>query len=223
MTTHRLPEHLDLETAADALALPTGAVAALAATGFIAATDPDGPSPGFQLADLKAFVARNADNGSGGALHRALAPELQPEELVDLLDERAEHMAARLLKMYEIVFPQAASWSPERQARFVQITKERFEAILSIAALGNEFEPSLIQDLEQIGAAAALGKVKLPQILAMLRVSRDLVVQNAIELADTDERPGGYALSLLLTRILPAMDRLSDALTAGYWEAMFPG
>ncbi|HMC40652.1 MAG TPA: hypothetical protein VKI19_13380, partial [Acidimicrobiales bacterium] len=64
--------------------------------------------------------------------------------------------------------------------------------------------------------------VKLPQILTMLRVSRDLVVQNAIDLADSGERHGGYALSLLLTRILPAMDRLGDALTAGYWEAMFP-
>lgn len=222
MTMHHLPEHLDLDTAADALALPSSTVAALATAGFIASSDPAGPSPRFQLADLKAFIARNADNGSGGALHRALTPDLEPEELVDLLDERAEHMAARLLKMYEVVFPQAASWSPERQGKFVLTTKQRFEAILAIAALGNEFEPELIADLEQIGAAAAQGKVKLPQILAMLRVSRDLVVQNAIELAASDERQGGHALSLLLTRILPAMDRLSDALTAGYWEAMFP-
>ena len=221
MTTH-LPDHLDLDTAADALALPSSTVADLAAAGFIASTDPSGPAPHFQLADVKAFVARHAENGSGGAIHRALTPDMEPEELVGLLDERAEHMAARLLKMYEIVFPQAASWSPERQAKFVLTTKQRFEEILSIAAYGNEFDADLILDLEQIGAAAAQGKVKLPQILAMLRVSRDLVVQNAIELSETDERHGGHALSLLLTRILPAMDRLADALTAGYWEHMFP-
>jgi hypothetical protein len=222
MPPHPLPEQLDLETAADALALPASTVAALAAAGFVAASDPTGSSPRFQLADLKAFVARNADNGSGEAIHRALTQDMQPEELVDLLDERAEHMAIRLLKMYGIVFPQALSWSIERQTRFVQTTKERFEAILSIAALGSEFEPDLLMDLEGIGAAAARAKVPLPQILAMLRVSRDLVVQNAIELAENDERHGGHALSLLLTRILPAMDQMSDALTAGYWEAMFP-
>ena len=222
MTTHHSPEHLDLQAAADALALSPSAVASLASAGFIASTDPTGSTARFQRADVKAFLARNADNGSGGALHRALTPDMEPEELVDLLDERAEHMAARLLKMYELVFPQAASWPAERQARFVLRTKERFEAILSIAALGNEFDPGLIRDLEEIGAAAAKGKVKLPQILAMLRVSRDLVVQNAIDLAENDDRQGGHALSLLLTRILPAMDRLADALTAGYWEAMFP-
>jgi hypothetical protein len=51
-------------------------------------------------------------------------------------------------------------------------------------------------------------------------MSRDLVVQNAVELAGDGERHGGFALSLLLTRILPAMDRISDALTEGYWETL---
>jgi hypothetical protein len=222
MTTHHLPEHLDLQTAAGTVSLPADAVEALVAAGYLAVAHPVGPEPRFQLPDLKAFVARNSDNGSGGAIHRALNPDMEPEELVDLLDERAEHMAARLLKMYEIVFPQARSWSPERQAKFVLRTKERFEAILAIAALGEKFDPGLIHELEQIGAASARSNVKLPQILAMLRVSRDLVVQNAIDLAASGDRHGGHALSLLLTRILPAMDRLSDALTAGYWEAMFP-
>jgi hypothetical protein len=30
-------------------------------------------------------------------------------------------------------------------------------------------------------------------------------------------------LSLLLTRILPAMDRLTDALAQGYWAALMHG
>jgi len=64
--------------------------------------------------------------------------------------------------------------------------------------------------------------VELPQILTLLRVSRDLVVQNAIDLAQRDDREGSQALSLLMTRILPVIDRLGDALTAGYWNAMFP-
>ena len=222
MTTHQFPPQLDLDAAADAVALPADAVQALVAAGYLAAADGDDREPRFYVPDVKAFVARNADNGSGGALQRALAPDMKPQELVELVADRAEHMASRLLKMYMTVFPKAASWPVERQARFVQVTKARFEAILSVAALGDHFDPDLIADLEQIGAAAARSSVKLPQILVMLRVSRDLVVQNAIEMAGSGDRHGGPALSLLLTRILPAMDRLSDALTAGYWEAMFP-
>lgn len=222
MSTHHSPKRLDVETAAALVALPPAAVEALAAAGYIAGSmDADGHRA-FDLAELKAFVARNADTGSGGRLHRSLIPDLGTEELVELLDERAEHMAARLLKMYATVFPQAGSWSASTQTKFVKRTKDRFEAILAIAALGDPFEPEFVEDMQEIGASAARSGVKLPQILTMLRVSRDLVVQNAIDLAENGERPGGHALSLLLTRILPAMDRIGDALTAGYWEAMFP-
>lgn len=221
MTTRRPLRTMDLDSAAETVGLPAAAVESLAAAGYLAASEgADGPS--FELADLKAFVARNADHGSGQELHRALSPDLGTDELVGLLDERAEHMAARLLKMYATVFPQAASWPAAMQEKFVRRTKSRFEAMLSIAALGDPLEPEFVSDLQAIGASAARTGVGLPQILTMLRVSRDLVVQNAIDLAADGERPGGHALSLLLTRILPAMDRIGDALTAGYWEAMFP-
>lgn len=221
MSTHRPFSTIDLDTAAEVVGLPPTAVEALARAGYLSASDGT-EGPGFELADLKAFVARNADHGSGEVLRRALSPDLDAQELVDLLDQRAEHMATRLLKMYATVFPQAASWSPAMQEKFVQRTKDRFEAMLSIAALGDRLEPEFVGDLHQIGASAARSGVGLPQMLTMLRVSRDLVVQNAIDLAADGERHGGHALALLLTRILPAMDRIGDALTAGYWEAMFP-
>jgi hypothetical protein len=223
VSINRNPERLDLEAAADLVALPPAAVQALVAAGYLAAGKGADGSQTFQLADLQTFVARNADYGSAARLRPPLLPELQPQELVALLDERAEHMALRLFKMYSVVFPAAADWPPRRQNRFVRITKERFEAILAIAALGDSFDDELVADLERIGASAADLGVELPQILTMLRVSRDLVVQNAIDLVRNDDREGGHALSLLLTRILPAMDRLGDALTAGYWAAMFPG
>src|SRR5439155_18497320 len=60
----------------------------------------------------------------------------------------------------------------------------------------------------------------LPQLLVVLRISRDLVVQTAIELAEERGRHWGLALSLLLTRVLPAMDRLTDAIAQGYWAAV---
>jgi hypothetical protein len=223
VSTHPSPQRLDLNTAAEVVAVPPTALTALAGAGYLAAPhEDDGAGLTFEMADLKAFVARNAENGSGGALHSSFSPDLEPHELVRLLDERAEHMALRMLKMYATVFPKAADWPPARQHKFVQRTKSRFEAMLAVAALGDRFDEEFMDDLQAIGAAAARSRVNLPQILTMLRVARDLVVQNAIELAEDDERHGGYALSLLLTRILPAMDRLGDAITAGYWEAMFP-
>jgi PAS domain S-box-containing protein len=54
----------------------------------------------------------------------------------------------------------------------------------------------------------------------VLRISRDLVVQTAVELAEERGGRWGLALSLLLTRVLPAMDRLTDALAQGYWSAV---
>jgi hypothetical protein len=237
MTDDQISRQLDLEAAADLVALTPDALAGLAAAGYVAVVGGPGEPLTFELPDLKAFAARNADNGSGGRLiAEALAPDgpdddddqdagqdLEPDELVVLLDQRAEQMAMRLLKMYATVFPGAASWGPARQSQFVLQSKSRFEAMLAIAALGEGVDDTLYADLRGIGSAAARRGVKLPQILLMLRISRDLVVQNAIDLAENAERPGGFALSLLLTRILPATDRWSDALTAGYWEAMFPG
>jgi PAS domain S-box-containing protein len=57
-------------------------------------------------------------------------------------------------------------------------------------------------------------------VLLVLRISRDLVVQTAVEVAEERGRHWGLALSLLLTRVLPALDRLTDAVARGYWAAV---
>jgi hypothetical protein len=145
---------------------------------------------------------------------------LEPEELIDLLGDRAEEMARRMLRLCAEVFPDAARWTARQQAKFVRITKARFESILAVAALGTQRDAGFYAELYDIGASAARSGTALPDLLLLLRMSRDLVVQNAVELAGVGDRPGGFALSLLLTRILPAMDRISDALTEGYWEAL---
>lgn len=218
----QIPHSLDTEAAAAVVGLPAATVDALAAAGYIDTSPGSGAEGRFNLADLRAFVARNAANGAGAAARRRLLDsDLAPHELVELLDGRTEHMALRMLKMYSTVFPQVKRWPIERQSAFVKETKERFDAIMTVA-LGEEFDDELLRDLRTIGARAARRGVKLPEILLLLRISRDLVVQNAIELAGEGERHGAAALSLLLTRILPAMDRLGDTLAAGYWESMFP-
>jgi hypothetical protein len=224
------PTNLDLDAAAALLGLPSDAVTALAQRGYLAAAAQGDSGPEFHLTELKAFLARNADNGAGaGLLEAALATafpkastghELAPEELVDLLDERAEQMAWRVFKIFSTVFPEAGDWPLGKQGAFVQQTKGRFEAILAVSEAGGAADDSLFDELRDIGASAARTGTSLPHLLVLLRMSRDLMVQNAIELAESDGRNGGFALALLLTRILPAMDRLSDALASGYWESI---
>jgi PAS domain S-box-containing protein len=96
--------------------------------------------------------------------------------------------------------------------------RRRFEAILAITEHGEDAE--LVTELQEVGASAAWSGSSLPQLLLVLRISRDLVVQTAVELAEERGRHWGLTLSLVLTRVLPAMDRLTDAIAHGYWAAM---
>ena len=255
MSTESSLPPLDLQSAAAVLGLPSAAVDDLVAAGYLSARRTADGHLRFRAADLKSFVARNADDGSGhGVLDRALAEagpasgmeqgiaavsalppaaddratatsggghDLDPDELLELLDERAELMARRVLMMFSAVFPEAAGWSPQERCSFVERARSRFESVLAVVAVGDEIDGSVFQDLRRIGAAAARSSADLRQTLFLLRMSRDLVVQNAVELAGSGGGSSSYALSLLLTRILPAMDRLSDAVSGGYWEALF--
>lgn len=210
---------LSLPKAAEFLHLPVEAVRAMADTGYLSPSrvGPDGPE--FPLVDLKAFLARNADNGSGNNLI-GVDFDGEPQALLDALDRRSDEMARRSYDIFAAAFPEAARWSIAERARFIEQSKGRFEAILAVAGQGVEVDEALVGDLQEVGAAAAWEGSPLPQLLVVLRISRDLVVQTAIELAEARGHPGGLALSLLLTRVLPAMDRLTDALAQGYWAAV---
>ena len=208
-----------LPEAAAYLNLPVEAVRGMLAAGFLHATDQGPEGPLLALVDVKAFLARNADNGAGNMV--VTDPEgADPEALLEALDGRSEEMARRAFDIFAGVFPEAQNWSLRQQARFVDQAKGRFEAILAVTGQGAEVDDALVEDLQEVGAAAAWDGSPLPQLLVVLRISRDLVVQTAVELAE--ERGGHWALalSLLLTRVLPAMDRLTDALAQGYWAAM---
>jgi PAS domain S-box-containing protein len=208
-----------LAKAAEYLDLPVPTVEALVAAGYLAASGEGDDGPAFSLVDLKAFLARNADNGSGYLLE--VEPSaVDPQELLEALDGRSEEMARRAYEIFASVFPESRSWSLKEQARFVEQAKARFEAILAVTGQGAEVDEALVEDLEEVGASAAWAGSPLPQILVVLRISRDLVVQTAVELAEARGRHWGMALSLLLTRILPAMDRLTDAIAQGYWSAI---
>ncbi|HEY2428459.1 MAG TPA: PAS domain-containing sensor histidine kinase, partial [Acidimicrobiales bacterium] len=211
------PHHLDLPGAASYLSLDEGSVRALVGSGYLRPVDASG-EPTFAIADLKAFLARNADNGSGNLL----ADEEDagdPQVLLEALDGRSDEMARRAFDIFAAAFPETRSWSLSEQARFVEQARNRFEAILAVTGQGSAVDEALVGDLQDVGAAAAWAGSPLPHLLAILRISRDLVVQTAVELAEQRGRHWGLALSLLLTRVLPAMDRLTDAIAQGYWAA----
>jgi PAS domain S-box-containing protein len=210
---------LPLPEAAEMLQLEVAAVQGLVLAGYLApvSTGPSGDE--FLIGDLKAFVARNADNGSGN-LFSIEPSSVDPQDLLDALDGKSEEMARRALDIFTTVFPEASSWSMKEQARFIEQAKGRFEAILAVTGQGAEVDEALVGDLQDVGAGAAWSGSPLPQLMVILRISRDLVVQTAVELAEERGSHWGLALSLLLTRVLPAMDRLTDAIAQGYWSAI---
>jgi PAS domain S-box-containing protein len=215
---------LPLTEAAALLRLPPTAVEALVGSGYLVPSAKGPTGPEFTLPDLKAFLARNADNGSGNLWRGEPALEdlerVDPQDLLDALDGRADEMAKRVFDIFSTVFPEAATWDITKQARFIEQARSRFEAILAVTGQGAEVDEALVGDLQEVGASAASAGSPLPQLLVILRISRDLVVQTAVELAEERGRHWGLALSLLLTRVLPAMDRLTDALAQGYWAAI---
>src|SRR5437764_12484768 len=207
-----------LPEAATMRELPISAVEARVGAGSLAPASEGMQGPELPLSDIKAFLARNADNGSGNLFD--LEPDnVDPQDLLDALDGKSEEMARRAFDIFATVFPEATGWSISEQAKFIDQAKGRFEASLAVTGQGAEVDEALVGDLQDVGAGAAWAGSPLPQLLVILRISRDLVVQTAVELAAERGRHWGLALSLLLTRVLPAMDRLTDALAQGYWAA----
>ena len=213
------PNLLTLAHAAELLALSPEAVRSLVAAGFLVPASGGVDEPTFTMSDVKAFLARNADNGSGN-LFLTDPPDADAEDLLDALDGRCGDMARRAYDIFVTVFPDTQDWDERERSRFIDQATARFEAILAVASQGAAVDEALTGDLQEVGAAAAWAGSPLPQLLVVLRISRDLVVQTAVELAE--ERGGHWSLplALLLTRVLPAMDRLTDSIAQGYWGAV---
>ena len=189
---------------------------ALATAGYLKVSGEDGNGPSFSVSDVKAFLARNADGGSA-----ILVPDdADPTELLEALEGRSPEMARRALDIFRRAMPETALWSTDDDRRFVEQSTARFEAILAVTRAGDEVDDSLVEDLRDVGASAAWAGSPLPQLLVVLRISRDLVVQTAVEIAEARGQGSSQALALLLTRVLPALDRLTDALAQGYWAAV---
>ncbi|MCU1376082.1 MAG: histidine kinase [Actinomycetia bacterium] len=209
------PRVIDVGEAARLLSLPEEGVRALARAGYLRPAD--ATAARFALGDVKAFLARVADDGAVDVFAEQDGGT-DPQALLDALDGRADEMARRAFDIFQQAFPDAAGWKLAERHQFIDQARRRFEAILAITEHGEDAE--LVAELHEVGATAAWAGSSLPQLLLVLRISRDLVVQTAVEVAEERGRHWGLALSLVLTKVLPAMDRLIDAIALGYWEAL---
>src|SRR3954454_10699040 len=138
-----------LPEAATMLQLPILAVEAMVGAGYLAPAGEGSQGPDFPLSDIKAFLARNADNGSGN-LFDFEPGSVDPQDLLDSLDGKSEEMARRAFDIFATVFPEATGWSLSEQAKFIDQAKGRFEAILAVTGRGAEVDEALVGDLQDV-------------------------------------------------------------------------
>jgi len=204
--------------AADALGLPVSGVVALADAGYLRL---DGEQL-ISLSEIKSFQARNAaDAGdvADGLLGGFGAAGEDAEAILDVLERSVDDMARRAADIVAGLFPEAARWRPEQRARFVQQARARFEAIVAVTR-SDAADEELLEELADAGGAAAFAGAPLPQVLLTLRVSRDLLVQAAVSAAEELGQLRSIALAVVLTRVLPVLDRLTDTVARGWWTAV---
>lgn len=212
-----VPRTLTAVEAGDVLGLPADVVRVLADAGYLAPASMAGGVPRFALGDLKAFQARTAADAT---YEVDIDDGLDADTLLALLDGRAGDIAERALDLLAVFLPEVRDFSDAQRQRFLTEARDRIEAILAVCAHGPGSDDAIERDLADIGADAAHHGVALPAVLVALRTTRDLVVQTAVELAEERGRRWGLALSVTLTRVIPAIDRLSDAVARGYWDAV---
>ncbi len=212
------PRLVSVLEAADALGLPVSGVEALVDAGYLR---PDGDAL-LSLSEIKSFQARNT-GGAGDTADDLLgdvgAADEETESLLDALEAAVGDMAERAADIMTATFPDAAGWTGQQRRRFVRQARLRFEAIVAVTRAGTT-EDELLEDLAAAGGAAAFAGAPLPQVLLALRVSRDLLVQSAVAAADELGQQRGVALAVVLTRVLPVLDRLTDTVARGYWAAV---
>jgi PAS domain S-box-containing protein len=212
------PRLVSVLEAADALGLPVSGVEALVGAGYLQ-QDADRR---VSLSEVKAFQARNA-NGAGDTTTDLLgeigAADEQTEALLDALERTVGDMAERTADIAAATFPEAAAWTDPQRQRFVRQARARFEAIVALTRAGSA-DDELLEDLADAGGAAAFAGAPLPQVLLTLRVSRDLLVQSAVAAAHELGQQRSLALAVVLTRVLPVLDRLTDTVARGYWAAV---
>ena len=147
------------------------------------------------------------------------APEAETlaEQLLDALEAAIPAMASRATNIASAFFAEATEWDDLERRRFEHQAAERIEAILTVTRSSDAARDVVLVGLVEAGGGAAAAGAPLPQLLLALRVSRDLIVQTAVRAAGARGPDWSPALAIVLTKVLPVSDRLTDAVARGYW------
>lgn len=212
MSTSGANRTLSITEASRWLRIDEPAIEALVRAGFIA-TAPDG---GIPTSELKAFAMRNAEGGATPGQSPSEPVDLQ--SMIDILDGHVDELAHQAFEVFARAVPEAKQWNEKQRADFVTQAKGRFGAVLAVTAQGAHVDDALRNDLEEVGASAAWAGSSLVHMLAVLRISRDLLVQRSMMLA----QESGWTASLptFITRLMPTVDRLTDSISAGFFRAL---
>lgn len=140
-------------------------------------------------------------------------PELvDADSILAALDDRVDDLAGQAFEVFVRQIPEARQWDATRRDKFVAQARGRFGAVLAVLDQGAEVDEALQHDLEAVGANAAVAGSSLPHLLIVLRISRDLLLREAMRIG---VQPG---VTEFASRLVPAVDRLTDALSRGFWS-----
>jgi PAS domain-containing protein len=166
-----------------------------------------------------AFEAiKSGPKGSAGAPAKpqgiATSGALGLTSLLDSLDDLSDTLSRRAYEMFAEAMPDTRQWTEGQVQTFIEQAKGRFGAVLAVVEQGAQVDEALAQDLEAVGTEAARAGSSLPHLLLVLRISRDLLIDSAIRMTVGNEK----LLQEFQARLLPAIDRLSDAIATGFWS-----
>ncbi len=202
---------LNLAEAARWLNIDDDALKALARARFIKQED----SGDFALTDLKAFSARNSDSATVGVPQSG-----DIQDIIDGLDTEIEEFALRAQAIFSKAVVETRQWTEAQRSEFVQQARARFGAILAVMSQGTQVDSALRRDLQDVGANAAGAGASLPHLELILRISRDLLLQRSMKLAEQSNGRLNSAVDAFIARLLPAIDNLLDAISSGFWRAL---
>jgi PAS domain S-box-containing protein len=210
------PKHsLSPVEAARWLNIDEPALRALIAGGYLEAAE----SGEVTLAEIKSFAARNSEGGSVSAAGMTSAPT-DFQVMIEALEDDVEDLSRGAFEMFARSVPEAKQWDAGQREDFVVQARGRFSAVLAVTSQGSFVDDALRQDLEDVGSNAAWAKASLPHLQMVLRISRDLLVQRSMRIAEQHGGRWNNVLGAFTVRLMPAIDNMVDAISSGYWQAL---
>jgi PAS domain-containing protein len=186
------------------------ALHSLMRAGFISSN----ASGDLALTEVKAFAARNGEHGGG-------VPQSGDfTDIIHQLEGRIDELANRAQATFSKLVVETRQWSDAQRDDFIAQARGRFDAILAVMSHGSQVDEALREDLEYVGATASRAGASLPHLQLVLRISRDLLLQSALKIGEESHGRMHVAVDEFISRLLPAIDNLLDAISHGFWSAL---